>query len=84
MSPFWQGFEKCAGNPLLGKMPGLTSGLRRFSVGGVIKAPKAPTVGQSIAPRSVTPPLPSPTSGASGMAARPAAQRSRGVSTTSI
>lgn len=83
MSPFWEGFEKRAAS-VIGVVPGLTSGLRRFSKGGVIKAPKAPTVGQSIAPRSVTPPLPTPTSGASAMIAKPAAQRSRGVSTTAI
>ena len=97
MSYFWTGFEKQA-TSIIGKLPGVASGTKRFVSPGVIKAPlKGPTSGVSVAPRSVAPPLPTPkpsagagkslaptTQTAMPSVPKPMAQASRGVSTMAI
>lgn len=57
-SSFFKGFEKKAeANSLIGTMPGLQPGLRKFQKGGVINNQKALKPGNSIAPKSDMPEL---------------------------
>lgn len=62
MDEFWRGFEKQAAS-IIGRLPGLASGQRRFSAGAQGMLAKAPKPNTMIAPRSVPPPLPTPTPG---------------------
>lgn len=96
MSYFWDGFEKRAAS-IIGRLPNVASGLRRFEQGSMIKPPKGPTAGVSIAPRSTAVPLPTPTPAAGATKAmtpvagvaqpkipKPSRQTGRGVSSMSI
>lgn len=56
MKSFWDGFEKRAANTLIGSMPGVTSGLRRYKQKGEIRQ-ASPKSGITIGARSSTPSL---------------------------
>lgn len=95
---FWDGFEKRAAS-LLGSMPGISSGLRRFSQGGRVHMAR-PVSGQVIGPRATPTRIPGPVpqkpmANVTGSTLpgtkvhqpkikKPAKQYGRGVSTTNI
>lgn len=59
MDAFWAGFEKQAGNDVIGQLKNVRSGLES-SESGKISNSNDPTSGVSIGARATPPPVPSP------------------------